>query len=68
MSRLTKKVKAKGKAASGAVETQAVPLTMRPSHPSGVVIDGAVYPVAGEPPVATSKGWGDMSWWYWSRR
>jgi len=30
--------------------------------PSGVVIDGAVYQLEGQPPVATSKGWGDMSW------
>jgi hypothetical protein len=28
----------------------------------GVVIDGVVYPLEGEPPVAVSKGWGDMGW------
>jgi hypothetical protein len=30
--------------------------------PSGVVIDGAVYALGGQPPLATSQGWGDMSW------
>jgi hypothetical protein len=25
---------------------------------SGIVIDGAVYHLAGEPPLATSHGWG----------
>jgi hypothetical protein len=38
--------------------------------PSGVVIDGAVYPLAGQPPLAQSNGWGDMSWlaspFYWA--
>jgi len=29
---------------------------------AGVVIDGAVYRLEGEPPVAVSDGWGDMSW------
>jgi hypothetical protein len=29
----------------------------RPS-PYGIVLDGAVYPLAGQPPVAVSKGWG----------
>jgi hypothetical protein len=36
--------------------------------PSGVLIDGAVYPLAGQPPVATSKGWGNMSWLFFWRR
>jgi hypothetical protein len=62
VSRLTKKLTGKGKAATGGVETPAVPLTMRDSSVAGVVIDGAVYPVAGEPPRAVSHGWGDMSW------
>ncbi len=62
MSRLTKRVKPKHKATSGGIETSAVPLTMRDSSPGGVVIDNAVYPLAGEPPVATSHGWGNMSW------
>jgi hypothetical protein len=30
--------------------------------PSGVLIDGAVYSLAGQPPAAKSKGWGNMSW------
>jgi hypothetical protein len=29
---------------------------------SGIVIDGAVYQLGGQPPVATSKGWGILSW------
>jgi hypothetical protein len=62
MSRLTKQVKPKGKAPYGGRETPAVPLSMRPSHPAGVVIDDTVYPLAGEPPVAQSHGWGDLSW------
>lgn len=36
--------------------------------PSGTVIDGAVYQLGGQPPVATSKGWGNMSWLFWRRR
>jgi hypothetical protein len=36
--------------------------------PSGVIIDGAVYQLAGQPPVATSKGWGNMSWLFWWRK
>lgn len=63
MSRLTKKLKpAKGKSESGGREIPAVP---RPSSTGGVVLDGAVYPLAGEPPVASSRGWGDMSWLRW---
>jgi hypothetical protein len=62
MSRLTKQIKPKGKVTSGGRETSPIPLTMRPSHVAGVVIDNAVYPLAGEPPIATSRGWGDMSW------
>jgi len=30
--------------------------------PSGVAIDGGVYPLAGQPPTAASKGWGNLSW------
>jgi hypothetical protein len=33
--------------------------------PAGIVIDGAVYPLDGQPPVAASHGWGDMGW-LWS--
>jgi hypothetical protein len=28
----------------------------------GVVIDGVVYPLQGEPPIAVSHGWGDLTW------
>jgi len=30
--------------------------------PSGVIIDGVNYRLGGQPPIATSKGWGSMSW------
>lgn len=30
--------------------------------PGGVVIDGVVWRLSGEPPRAVSKGWGDLSW------
>jgi hypothetical protein len=62
MSRLTKKVKPKGKAPSGGRETSPIPLTMRPTSLAGHVIDGVPSPLQGEPPIAQSHGWGDMSW------
>ncbi len=62
MSRLTKQIKSKGKAPSGGREVSAVPLSMRPTSLAGHVIDGVPYPLQGEPPVARSNGWGDMSW------
>lgn len=45
----------------GRVE-QAAPLPVDGKDPGGVVIDGVVWPLAGEPPRAVSKGWGDTSW------
>ena len=30
--------------------------------PSGISVDGVVYPLAGQPPVARSHGWGYMGW------
>jgi hypothetical protein len=30
----------------------------------GVVVDGVVTPLAGEPPVAVSQGWGNLTWMY----
>lgn len=33
---------------------------------SGVVIDGAVYGLQGQPPVAVSGGWGNLSFMLWS--
>jgi hypothetical protein len=68
MSRLTKRIKPKHKATSGGIETSAVPLTMRPSSVAGVVIDGVPYPLAGEPPIAVTHGWGDLRWLYRPRR
>jgi hypothetical protein len=31
---------------------------------AGVVIDGVVTPLQGEPPVAVTHGWGDLTWLY----
>jgi hypothetical protein len=38
----------------------------RPARPirPGIVIDGIITPLAGEPPVRVSHGWGDLSWLY----
>jgi hypothetical protein len=66
--KLTKQIKGKHKATPGGVETSAVPLTMRPTSLAGVVIDGAIYPLQGEPPRAVSHGWGDLRWLYQPRR
>jgi hypothetical protein len=37
--------------------------------PSGITIDGAHFGLGGQPPVATSHGWGNMGWlrfrWHW---
>jgi hypothetical protein len=30
--------------------------------PSGVMIDGVVYQLGGQPPLAVSHGWGNLSW------
>lgn len=68
MSRLTKQVKGKGKAATASRDVPAVPVGMQPRSTAGVVIDGVPYPLQGEPPTARSRGWGDMSWWYRPRR
>jgi hypothetical protein len=35
-----------------------------PRTSGGVVIDGVVTPLAGEPPIAVSHGWGDLTWMY----
>jgi hypothetical protein len=64
VSRLTKKVKGKGKAAPSGISQEYQPAP-RPKSAAGVVVDGAVYPLAGEPPIAQSRGWGDMSWTRW---
>lgn len=31
---------------------------------AGIVVDGAAYPLEGEPPPAVSKGWGDLGFLY----
>jgi hypothetical protein len=33
-------------------------LAARPYTRAGVIIDGVVYPLQGEPPIAVSHGWG----------
>jgi hypothetical protein len=36
--------------------------------PTGVVIDGVAFPLAGQPPVAVSRGWGNLSFLFFGRR
>jgi hypothetical protein len=62
--KLTKRVKGKGKAAEGGREVRAVPASLRDGRAYGIEIDGVVSPLGGQPPVATTKGWGDLSWLY----
>jgi hypothetical protein len=64
VSRLVKQIKGKGEAPLPYRELSAIPITLRPSSPAGVVIDGVTNSLEGEPPRAVSHGWGDMSWWY----
>lgn len=53
--KLVKQVKGTGKP----VEPTVVVQLPRPAgHPYGLEVDGAVYPLQGEPPLATTKGWG----------
>ena len=47
--------------------TFSTPVNPEPSVPSGVVIDGAVYPLEGQPPIAVSHGWGDLSFLFWRK-
>jgi hypothetical protein len=37
-------------------------LTGEPGVPAGIVIDGAVYGLDGQPPPARGGTWGDMGW------
>lgn len=43
-------------------------VTPQASVSSGVVIDGAVYQLDGQPPLAVSHGWGNLSFMYWPSR
>jgi hypothetical protein len=51
--------RSKGKSSMSATVPVAAPSW---APPLGVVIDGVVYPLEGQPPVAVSHGWGDLSW------
>jgi hypothetical protein len=67
MSRLVKKVT--GKAGQGVKGGDSPPrpesaIVPRSLARGGVVIDGVVYPLAGEPPIAVTHGWGDLTWLY----
>jgi hypothetical protein len=33
-----------------------------PGTATGVLLDGGVYPLDGQPPTARTNGWGDLSW------
>jgi len=35
--------------------------------PSGIMIDGVMYQLAGQPPAAVSHGWGDTAWRFFAR-
>jgi hypothetical protein len=66
MSRLVKQID--GKAGQGVKGGKYLPpestIVAPPRTRGGVVIDGVVTPLAGEPPVAVSHGWGDLTWLY----
>jgi hypothetical protein len=60
--KLVKTLKGKGKADQGGREIPAVPLILRGGGRAyGLEIDGAVYPLDSQPPLATTRGWGDLS-------
>ena len=42
--------------------TEPEPVWHSDGLPSGHWCDGAVYELDGQPPVAKTKGWGDLSW------
>jgi hypothetical protein len=59
--KLVDRVKGKGKAALGGLVIPAVPASLRGGWPPyGLEIDGAVYPLDGQPPLATTNGWGQV--------
>jgi hypothetical protein len=67
MSRLVKKID--GKAGQGVKGGKSpmrpeTAIGLRSLAKGGVVIDGVVYPLAGEPPIAVTHGWGDLTWLY----
>jgi hypothetical protein len=64
MSRLTSKVTAAGK--KGGTGAYMGPEGGLPT-PTGIVVDGVVYPLAGQPPVAVSHGWGNLAFLYLPR-
>ena len=63
MSRLTKQITSVG----GQAATALGPEGPGPATATGVVVDGVLYPLAGQPPVAVSRGWGDLSFLRWRR-
>jgi hypothetical protein len=52
-----------GKAGQGVKGAEYPPWAApRAGTAAGIVVDGGIYRLAGEPPVGVSDGWGDMSW------
>lgn len=51
----------------GQIATFSGPVNPEPSVTSGVVIDGAVYQLEGQPPIAVSHGWGNLSFLRWRK-
>ena len=60
MSRLTDRIR--GGSGGGVDETYMGSELYGDGLPYGIVIDGAHYALEGQPPTATSKGWGDVGW------
>ena len=61
--RLVKKIS--GKAGQGAKGDKSAlfPAAHNPaSYPEGIVVDGELQRLAGEPSLGKSQGWGDMRW------
>jgi hypothetical protein len=54
--KLASKVKGEGKTPAH----PQLPAVPRYGSRAGVEIDGAIYPLEGEPPTATTKGWGKI--------
>ncbi|AYF26079.1 hypothetical protein CSH63_01090 [Micromonospora tulbaghiae] len=62
--RLVDKVRGTGRSdlAGGRWRDEAVGASGTTAHPGGVLVDGVLWRLDGEPPRAVSKGWGDLSW------
>jgi len=62
--KLTDKITCKGQGPKGARYPPGPTYPRRLGTRGGVVVDGATYRLAGEPPRAVTRGWGDLTWLY----